>query len=157
MTYEMLKQNILALLGADPADIEVGSIFERAAPILPYTLNAVSRKVAAAKRNIIRTETLSFQKGAVGVQAELPDAAFGVLHIQKDGCLYGAEHFMTVGSSLFFFESGEGDFPVTYYAFPNLIPRRRRAIFMFRLMIIQRMRSHTARRVNFAICSILRI
>ncbi len=119
MTYETLKHKVLALLGVNETDRSEGSAYAVLEPLLPYTIDSVLRKTALILKNILCTDMLFFEKGAVGVQTRLPSSAFAVRHIQKNGKLYGAENFMMIGKDLIFFEDGEGDFSVSYYAFPE--------------------------------------
>ncbi len=118
MTYETLKHKILALLSVDESDKEEGSAYAMIEPLLPFTIDSVLRKTALILKNIMCTDILFFEKGAVGVQARLPASAFAVRHIQKNGKIYGSESFMMIGRELVFFEDGEGEFTVFYYAFP---------------------------------------
>ena len=121
MTYGILKQKIFALLDIDGNDIMTeGSAIARIASALPYTVDAVSRKVALHLKNILCCATLRFEKGSVGVQAALPESAFGVQKIVKNGRSYGAESFTLIGKNIIFFERGEGDFTVFYYAYPDV-------------------------------------
>lgn len=121
MTYGILKQKIYALLDINGNDIMTeGSALALVSSALPYTVDAVSRKVALHLKNIVREATLHFEKGAVGVQATLPDSAFGVQYIIKNGRSYGAESFTLIGKNIIFFEHGEGDFTVFYDTFPDV-------------------------------------
>ena len=93
MTYGILKQKIFALLDIDGNDIMTeGSAIARIASALPYTVDAVSRKVALHLKNILCCATLRF----------------------------GAESFTLIGKNIIFFERGEGDFTVFYYAYPDV-------------------------------------
>ncbi len=121
MTYGILKQKIFSLLNIDGNDIMTeGSALALVTSALPYTVDAVSRKVALHLKNIVREETLRFERGAVGVQATLPEMAFGVREIVKNGRSYNAECFTLIGRNIILFEHGEGDFTVFYYAFPEV-------------------------------------
>lgn len=120
MTYGILKQKILALLDIEgTALLTDGSALAMVTSALPYTVDAVSRKVATYLHSIVCCEALRFEKGAVGVQATLPENAFGVKEIVKNGRGFGAESFTLIGKNIIFFERGEGEFSVFYYAFPE--------------------------------------
>ncbi len=120
MTYGTLKEKILKLLDVDIYDEGGdGSALALARSLLPHAIDTVSRKAALCLKNQMETGLFSFEKGSVGVQTTLPETTFAVQHIQKDGCLYTAEHFMLIGQKLVLFRAEEGVFSVAYYAFPS--------------------------------------
>ncbi len=118
MTYTDIQQKIFTLLGVDASDQDNGSAYAVIVPVLPYTVDSVLRKTVLYLKNYVRTEDFYFVKGTVGVQTTLPDAAFAVRSIEKNGKVYGSESFMMLGRELIFFEAQEGSFTVSYDAFP---------------------------------------
>ncbi len=119
MTYGALKHTIFSLLGIDAAEeAQEGSAASRLSDALPFAVDSAAKKASLHLKRTVLTETLSFRKGTVGVQTEVPDMAFGVKCIMKNGRLCGPESFALIGKNLIFFEDGEGDFEVSFYAFP---------------------------------------